>query len=165
MKNLRSSTTNKKDGTKGPSTRQQKLRFGFVGIINTAVDFIVLNVLVGLFGVPLVASNIVSTTAAMLTSFELNKKVVFAGGEGNARSQLLRFLVVTLSAIWIVQSTVIFVAYTILSSVTYLPEPVILNLAKLAGISAGLVWNYIGYSRFVFQSRQNTPARKLISGL
>ena len=128
----------------------QKVRFGFVGIINTAVDFIVLNLLVGVFGVPLIVSNVVSTTAAMLTSFGLNKKVVFRGSEGSTRKQFLAFFAVTLSAIWLVQTSVIFASYSLLESSTTLPEPVILNLAKLAGISAGLVWNYIGYSRFVF---------------
>lgn len=132
------------------ASEHQKVRFGLVGVINTAVDFIVLNILVGVFGVPLIVSNIASTTAAMLTSFGLNKKVVFKGSEGSTRRQFILFFIVTLSAIWLVQSTVIFAVYSVLESSAGLPEPVILNLAKLAGISAGLVWNYVGYSRFVF---------------
>lgn len=135
------------------ASEYQKVRFGFVGAINTTVDFIVLNVLVSLFGVPLIPSNVASTTAAMITSFSLNKKIVFKGNEGSARRQLVLFFIVTLSAIWLVQSTVILGVYTLLDSSTGLHEAVILNIAKLAGISAGLIWNYIGYSRFVFRKK------------
>ena len=137
-------------------TQHKKVRFGLVGLINTGVDFAVLNLLVGLFGVPLVLANIVSTTAAMLTSFGLNKKVVFRGGEGSMARQLALFFVVTLSAIWIVQSGVMYVVYTALDSYTAWPDVVLLNIAKLGGISAGLVWNYIWYSRVVFRVTDNT---------
>lgn len=134
--------------------KHEKVRFGLVGIVNTAVDFAVLNVLVGVFGVPLVVSNIASTTAAMLTSFSLNKKIVFRGNEGSTKRQLILFFAVTLSAIWLVQSSVIFIVFQFLESSTTLPEPILLNLAKLAGISAGLIWNYVGYSKIVFRKKR-----------
>jgi putative flippase GtrA len=134
--------------------KHQKVRFGLVGIINTAVDFIILNVLVGVFNVPLVPSNIVSTTAAMLTSFTLNKKAVFRGNKGNNAKQLLLFVVVTFTGIWLVQSTVLAVVYHFLQS-TGLNSTLLLNISKLAGIGVGLIWNYFGYSRIVFKEKSD----------
>ncbi len=132
--------------------QSEKIRFGLVGFVNTAVDFIVLNILVGLFGIALVPANIVSTTVAMLTSFGLNKRVVFKRSDGSILRQFILFFAVTLSAIWIVQSGVMFVAYQLLQSYTGWNETILLNIAKLFGISAGLVWNYIWYSRVVFRA-------------
>lgn len=138
--------------------QSEKIRFGLVGFINTFVDFVVLNVLVGLFGVALVPANIVSTTTAMLTSFGLNKKVVFTEGQGSALRQILLFFVVTISAVWIVQSGVMLGAYQLLHAYTGWNETLLLNIAKLCGIAAGLVWNYIWYSRVVFRT-PNKPKK------
>lgn len=153
---MKRKTQNTPSGVKGRAKRvsgDRRVRFGFVGVINTGVDFLVLNLLVGFFGVPIVIANMASTTAAMLTSFSLNKKIVFGGNNASARKQFILFLIVTLSAIWLVQSSVIFAVFHAFESTTNFSEVITLNIAKLAGISAGLVWNYIGYSRFVFRDR------------
>lgn len=133
------------------ASKSEKIRFGMVGVINTFVDFVVLNVLVGLFGVMIIPANIASTTAAMVTSFSLNRRVVFHGGDGNLARQLILFFAVTLSAIWIVQSGVMFIVYQLLVSTTGWNETILLNIAKLCGISTGLIWNYIWYSKVVFR--------------
>lgn len=133
------------------ASKSEKIRFGMVGVINTFVDFVVLNVLVGLFGVMIIPANIASTTAAMLTSFGLNRRVVFHGGDGSLVRQLVLFFAVTLSAIWIVQSGVMYIVYQALLSTTGWNETVLLNIAKLCGISTGLVWNYLWYSKVVFR--------------
>jgi len=78
----------KKHGAKLASS--QKVRFGLVGVVNTVVDFIVLNVLVSVVGIAIVPANIVSTTVAMLTSFTLNKKAVFQGS-GWCKAQCWRW--------------------------------------------------------------------------
>lgn len=138
--------------------KYEKIRFGAVGAVNTLVDFAVLNVLVGIFGTALIPANIASTTAAMLTSFSLNKKVVFRTGEGSMVRQLILFFAVTLTAIWLVQSTVMYAVFEVLRDTTTLNETLLLNIAKLCGISTGLVWNYIWYSKVVF--RRPKPQEK-----
>ena len=130
----------------------KKIRFGAVGAVNTAVDFVVLNVLVGVFEFMIIPANIASTTAAMLTSFGLNKKVVFREGNGSAVRQLLLFMGVTLTAIWIVQSGVMFGVFQLLDHMTGWNQTLLLNVAKLCGISAGMIWNYVWYSKVVFRS-------------
>ncbi len=135
--------------------RNEKLRFGAVGMVNTAVDFIVLNIFAGLFGVPIVLSNIVSTTTAMLVSFTLNKRAVFQGSEKGGVKQLFLFFVVTLTGVWLVQGGVLAAVHHLLGPAG-LPEPFILNVAKLAGICVGLIWNYLWYSRVVFKKEKKS---------
>ena len=142
-----------KQGFKNGSSKamqSEKVRFGLVGIVNTAVDFIILNILVGVFNVPLLPANIASTSAALLTSFTLNKRAVFRDVDGNGTRQIVLFLLATLAGIWFVQGTVLALAHTIFIS-TGMPEVIALNLGKLAGISCGLVWNYLWYSKVVFR--------------
>lgn len=129
----------------------QKIRFGLVGVINTAVDFAVLNVLVGVFGLPLVPANIASTATAMVVSYSLNKKAVFRGSNGGNARQLVIFVVVTLVGLWLIQSVVIVGAHALLASVTSWSSVITLNVAKVIGTVASLTWNYLWYSRVVFR--------------
>ncbi len=130
----------------------QKIRFGLVGGVNTLADFAVLNILVGVFGMPLVASNILSTTVAMCVSFTLNKKAVFRGSEKGGTKQVVSFFAVTLVGIWLIQTSVLAFAHTMLIQLTPLPDMIAINIAKVIGICVGLVWNYLWYSRYVFKS-------------
>ena len=140
----------KKHGAKLASS--QKVRFGLVGVVNTVVDFIVLNVLVSVVGIAIVPANIVSTTVAMLTSFTLNKKAVFQGGDSGGMRQIVLFFAVSLAGIWLVQSSVLALVYHILQPIG-LHAAVLLNVSKVIGICAGLVWNYLWYSRVVFKRK------------
>lgn len=128
----------------------QKVRFGAVGVINTIVDFAVLNLSAVVFGVPLFWANVVSTTAAMITSFTLNRRAVFPGGSASTRRQVVLFIVVTLIGAWGVQGGVLALTYQILQPTGW-SEMVIVTTAKIVGICVGLVWNYMWYSRLVFR--------------
>lgn len=128
----------------------QKVRFGAVGVINTAVDFAVLNVLALVFGVPLFWANVASTTAAMITSFTLNRRAVFPGGSASTQRQVVLFIAVTLIGAWGVQGGVLALMHQALQPTGW-SEMVIVTVAKIVGICAGLVWNYMWYSRLVFR--------------
>ena len=131
----------------------EKARFGAVGIINTAVDILVYNILAGSLGIPLIAANFVSTTTAMLTSFVLNKKAVFRGSEKGGLKQILLFFAVTLTGIWVVQGGTLVIVSWLLQPLG-LPELIMLNLPKFAGICVGLVWSYLWYSRVIFRTAE-----------
>lgn len=131
----------------------KKIKFGLVGVINTIVDFSILNILVHFFGLLLVPANIISTTCAMLTSFTLNKKAVFPEAGRDHLRQLVLFFAVTLTGVWVVQTGVMFSVYQLVEPLVSWPSAVLLNIAKIAGIGVGLVWNYMWYSRVVFRTR------------
>ena len=129
--------------------RHEKVRFATVGAFNTAVDFIVFFSLANLLLVPSIAANVVSTTAALVVSYLLNKKAVFGNTDANNARQVALFVIVTLSGLWILQGTVI----TLLAPVL---EPIVgkggsLLLAKLIATLFSLTWNYFWYSRVVFR--------------
>ncbi|HEX6461979.1 MAG TPA: GtrA family protein [Candidatus Saccharimonadales bacterium] len=137
----------------------KKVRFAAVGVVNTAVDFGILNLLVLVFSIGLVPANIISTTLAMLTSFTLNKNIVFRQKGPGAVRQFVLFIIVTLVGIWLLQTVIVVQTYEALERLLHEQQQTgllawfILNAAKAFGVAAGIVWNYLWYSRFVFKTR------------
>lgn len=139
------------------ATRFEKVRFALVGVANTAVDFFVLIILVTVFHTPAFIANIASTTAALVTSFGLNKKTVFKGEDGKHVKQLVLFLIVTIASIWLVQTVVMTQLYNFARDYfdVYSGWQALALLigAKVIGIIAGSIWNYMWYSRVVFKNK------------
>lgn len=133
--------------------KYEKVRFGLVGIINTIVDFGVLFLLVDLFDVVPIAANIVSTTAALIVSYGLNKKSVFGDDGAHNPRQIITFVIVTLVGLWGLQSLVIYILSGWLQSL--LVKNVALLIAKLIASFFSLVWNYVWYSRIIFKRKHD----------
>lgn len=127
----------------------EKIRFGIVGIANTALDFIILFALTA-FGFDKIAANYVSTTVAFIFSFFINRSFTFKSKDKNIRRQFILFVVVTLIGLWVIQPIVITGASWLLAGST-LAEPIVLFIAKVIATVASLVWNYLFYSRLVFK--------------
>ena len=127
----------------------EKLRFGFVGGLNTTIDFGLLFVLTSL-GFDKIASNYVSTTTAFLMSFALNKKFTFQNNNPSSKKQFFAFAVVTLTGLWLIQPFIIFVSLSLAESFS-INNQLGLVLAKFLATLVTLVWNYILYSRVVFK--------------
>lgn len=138
-------------------TQFEKARFVLVGAANTVTDFTVLLSLVILFGIPSGVSNIASTTCALIVSFLLNKKAVFQGEEGLKFRQIAIFIIVTLAGIWLVQTVIMVQLNNVLTDILNIKGGImavsILLFAKVIGIAAGSVWNYMWYSRVVFKKQ------------
>lgn len=128
-----------------------KFRFGFVGIINTAIDFGVLFLLVSL-GMSSLVGNYISTTTALIFSFFANKKFTFKDNSRNRTSQVVRFLVVTLFGLWVIQPIII-EGVKLLATPLNINSGLILLIGKILATCATLVWNYIFYSRMVFKKK------------
>lgn len=134
----------------GRLLRYEKARFALVGVLNTAVDFSILFILVHFAHTPTIIANIISTSIALSVSFLLNKRSVFGNTEAHTPKQIILFVVVTLSGLWILQSIVIYSVTAWLQQV--LPQNVVLLVAKLIATLFSLTWNYLWYSRVVFAS-------------
>lgn len=131
----------------------QKSRFVVVGLVNTAIDFGILFILRAL-GLPILASNIVSTTLAFVFSFYANRKFTFRSG-GSARREFLLFTGVTLFGLWVVQSGIIqLVLLAFQDSST--DGGVRLVIAKLLATIGSLLWNYVLYSKLVFPAKRDS---------
>lgn len=129
----------------------QKLRFIAVGGINTAIDFGFL-FLLKMIGLPVVAANIGSTSLAFIFSFVANKKYTFKSSSKNVRRELVLFVLVTLTGLWLIQSSIIWLLMWLSSSSGY-DESVRLLAAKLIATVASLTWNYVFYSKLVFKDK------------
>ena len=127
---------------------QSKLRFALVGGTNTAIDFGVL-FLLNWLGINKYLANFLSTSVAFVFSFFANRKFTFKSS-GAAKKQIVPFLVVTLTGLWILQPIIIWISSL---SLGFLEENVALLIGKLAATVVSMVWNYVLYSRVVFNDR------------
>lgn len=125
---------------------ESKLRFAFIGGINTAIDFGILFLLTAL-GLDKLVANFFSTSIAFVFSFFANRTFTFKS-TGSAKKQFLPFLIVTLIGLWVLQPLVILGVTQLLHA---LNDSLALFIAKLIATIVSLVWNYILYSRFVFK--------------
>src|SRR3989338_446043 len=130
-------------------------KFGAVGILNTAIDFGVLNLLSLASGITagLVVGgvNLPGFAAAVVNSYLWNKLWVFQNGKAGERlfADFPKFFGVKLVGVAINSSLIILLT-------TYGPifggiaPSARLNIAKAVATIVTLIWNFVGYKFFVF---------------
>lgn len=131
-------------------------KFGQVGVLNTAVDFGILNFLMAAVqvnsGVGIVFINATSFTTALINSYFWNKKWVFVGQN---KSNFITFAVVTLIGLSI-NTGIVYGLTTYVPPILVKSNTLWANLAKLAATGFSLIWNFIGYKLIVFKNN-STP--------
>lgn len=137
---------------------RQATRFFIVGIINTAIDIIVLNLLIlvtgtGHTGPLFTAFKTISFVVALLNSFYMNSRWTF-GGEGGTRptvAQGAQFVVISVVASVVNIASASYVASFVkppVELVSYWP-----TVAALVGTVFSFIFNFIGYKFLVFSNR------------
>lgn len=154
--------------TKNTALAQTKQvgKFGLVGIINTLLDFGVYNIMFSLVGLKPIPANLIAATVAMTFSFIANKRFVFDQKAGSVLRQAALFLLVTATALYVIQNIVIYgltelwlwpleLAYDIVGSLglsgALSQEFVVNNGAKAIATGFSMVWNYLLYKKVVFK--------------
>ncbi len=132
-----------------------KIRFALVGAVNTAVDVVILFVLAVGFGVVPFLANVVSTSAALVTSYMLNKKAVFRDADAKRAKQFAAFVAVTLVGIWGIQGGVIWGVGAAARELFGAEGAAVLLAAKAIATVFTLTWNYLWYSRVIFAKRND----------
>lgn len=134
---------------------RQATRFCIVGIINTLVDIIVLNLLIAVTGTghsgPLfTAFKTISFLVALANSFYMNSKWTFAGDSGSRPTvaQGAQFVVISVVASVVNIASASYVA-------SFVKPPVELTgywptVAALVGTVFSFIFNFIGYKFLVF---------------
>jgi len=154
----------------------EKIRFGIVGVANTAIDVAILFTL-RIFGLPDIPSNIISTSVALVFSFFANKTFTFKGKDKINGRQIIYFLIITLFGLWVIQSIIItgtnlllgswftdslFVAWIgDLLGLWFKASYLVLLIGKGFATIASLIWNYILYRKFVFKQPQSPSLDKM----
>ena len=132
--------------------RYEKVRFITVGAINTLVDFGILLSLILLLNFPLLIANVLSTSCALAVSYLLNKKAVFDSDEKHTIRQIVLFLVVTLTGLWVLQTLTILGVRTLIESYwSGIDAALAVVVGKVVATVVSLTWNYLWYSRVVFK--------------
>jgi putative flippase GtrA len=138
----------------------QLARFAAVGILNTAIDFGVLNLVSRALGITagfiLGGVNIPGFAVAVVNSYFWNKLWVFRDHRQDqpVMSDFPTFFAVTLVGVGINSGLVILLT-TYLPILSGLAPSARLNLAKIVATMATLIWNFLGYKLVVF--RRSSP--------
>ena len=138
---------------------RQFAKFIIVGGINTGIDFLILNILVHIThissGVELFLLNSISFSVAVVNSYFMNKRWTFQD-KTKIEQEPVKF-----SQFFIISIIGLVINGLVLTSITtFIPTPFGLsaviwaNVAKLIATGFSLVWNFIGYKKFVFNKVQ-----------
>ncbi len=132
--------------------QSKKLRFGAIGGINTALDLGIFTLLVHV-GLLALVSNTISTSVGMLSSFLLNRRFTFKAHEGAKQStQIIKFLVITLIGLWILQPLIIYGFVFVSDHLLHIDSRTLqYTIGKCISIGASLIWNYCWYNNYVFK--------------
>ncbi len=139
-------------------------RFVAVGILNTGINFAILNIaFYGLHEAKLV-SSFMATSVAVLCSFVLNRYFVFKHN-GHIGKQMLRFFIVTAVGVLLIQNLIYAIALHLLGfheagiisfvyslvKIKVASSFVDVNLSNLVASMVVMIWNYNGYRLHVFK--------------
>ncbi len=137
--------------------------FSLVGIINTALDFIIYNLLTK--KIPRIPANICSTSIAMVFSFTANF-FVFQPTALNAADQATKFIVVTAISLYLIQNLAIYSTTNIWTrpsktafaltrkfdiTKNFSESFISKNTVKLIATGCSLIWNFLRYRFYVYQ--------------
>ena len=132
----------------------QIVKFAAVGGVNTAVDLIVLNILMFVTGI---ASGVfysvfkgISFLVAVTNSYIMNKRWTFGSREKKVGKEFSQFLLISVVGFAINVGAASVVVNLIPNFLDISPK-LWGNVGALAGTFCGLLWNFIGYKFIVFK--------------
>lgn len=147
---------------------QQLLLFVGVGVITTAVDFALFNLLTGRpFRWHRISANVVSVAVAMAWSFLANWFLVFQPDGDAWLARAGRFLLTTAFSAFVLQNVVLHLttsrwrwpssialafARRLWPGHKWNEDMISRNTCKVLAVGAGLVWNFLWYKFFVYAS-------------
>jgi putative flippase GtrA len=121
-------------------------KFGIIGVFNTALDFVVFNLLHFGAGIGPLTSQCLSVVVSATSSYFMNRHWTF---RHRARSGLRR----EYALFFIFNGVGLVIALTVLAVVRYgmgLEDPFSLNIAKVVGLVLGTLFRFWSYRRWVF---------------
>jgi len=133
---------------------QQFSKFVLIGMLNTGIDFAVLNLLMRLFSVyegsSIIPIKAVAFFTANINSYFCNKYWTFRQEQKkNISQEYGKFLIISAIALGI--------HLMVIYSITTLIPPILMskelwaNFANIVAVGLALIWNFIGYKFLVFK--------------
>lgn len=140
---------------------KQQVRFLIAGCFNTALDFLILNVLTLALGLPPLVANSTSVAFGICISYALNHFFVFQYPFRITWKKFVEFFLFTGFSSLIIQNVIIYLFELLFqtkfgNSLLIVPDAesrhfIALNVAKLVAVFIGLIWNYLMYKHVVFR--------------
>jgi len=128
-------------------------KFVVIGLMNTVIDFAILNFLMwwtGIYsGASIILLNMVSFSIAVFNSYFWNKYWTFKDLDKIEAKEFSQFILVTLIGLAI-NSSIVYGITTLVSPMFGISPELWANLAKVAATGFSLIWNFIGYKFVVF---------------
>ena len=132
-------------------------RFAAIGVLNTVLDFAVLNILINLTGynsgIGFAVIKGLSFAVAVTNSYYWNKYWAFEFKQ-KVGKEFLQFLVVSAVGLGLNIGAASLVV-NVIGPLGGIDPTVWANLGALAGTFAGLAWNFLGYKFIVFKPRRS----------
>jgi len=132
----------------------QIIKFSLVGVVNTAIDLGVLNILMFASGI---TSGIfysifkaISFTAAVINSYFMNKYWTFGAKKGEIEKEFSQFFLISIGGFIINVGSASIVVNLIPNFLRVNPQ-LWGNVGALVGTFLGLAWNFLGYKFVVFR--------------
>jgi putative flippase GtrA len=136
------------------------MRFGLVGVVNTAITFAVFNIVTVALHQPPILGHVLGWLAGFVNSFVMNRSWTFRDrAHLDTRQVLPRFLVSNLAALGASSVVIVLLDGLAESAGLYvsLPRPIVLNAIALAAVSVSLLVNYALLAKWAF--REQAPDR------
>lgn len=132
----------------------QVAKFGLVGVLNTAMDLGIYNILIYLTGITqgqgVAAFSVVSSAFAVINSYFWNKYWVFEAGREQSLRQFIEFIVVSVSAA-LISAVLVGTITSYIRPLGGLSSEQWANLAKVLAIVFSFLWNFFGFKFLVFR--------------
>ena len=134
---------------------KQLIKFVVVGVINTGIDFVILNIEMALTNISsgpgMFVQNAISFSLATINSYYLNKRWTFEDKDTQKEGvKFSQFLIVSLIGVSI-NSLVVYGITTFIPPVAGLNPKLWANIAKLIATGVSIIWNFLGYKFIVFK--------------
>ncbi len=132
----------------------QIIKFAVVGVINTAVDLGVLNILIFMTSIAsgfyFSVFKAISFTVAVINSYYMNKYWTFAAKGQKKEREFSQFFLVSVAGIIINVGTASVVVNAVPNFLNTSPQ-FWANVGALSGTFCGLACNFLGYKYLVFK--------------
>jgi putative flippase GtrA len=130
------------------------VRFGIVGVANTAINFGVLNVLIAATGInrgyPFALLQAAAFAAALFNSYMWNSHWSFENSKARSGREFAVFFLVTVVGL-ILNSLTGYVVTTHVAPFAGVNPTQWANVANLAGTLIAAVWDFLGFKFIVFR--------------
>lgn len=133
----------------------QVAKYGIVGVLNTAIDFGILNLLItysqNTQGVWIAIFNVIAFGVAVINSYFWNRLWVFenSGKYGNV-GEFMSFIIVSVLAI-VLNTAIVYGLTTYTVPLVGLDPKTWANVAKVFATIFSMIWNFLGYKFVVFK--------------